>query len=111
MLKPNTRYKELKDTYLFNTIYRKTNEYLAANPDKNVLRMGVGDVSLPLCDAVIKALHKAVDDQANAATFHGYMPEIGDASLRRAIEGYYKKMGANITEKEIFVCFTINCVE
>ena len=103
MLKPNTRYKELKDTYLFNTIYRKTNEYLEANPDKQVLRMGVGDVSLPLCDAVIKALHKAVDDQANAATFHGYMPEIGDASLRRAIEGYYKKMGANITEKEIFV--------
>lgn len=103
MLKPNTRYKELKDTYLFNTIYRKTNEYLEVNPDKQVLRMGVGDVSLPLCDAVIKALHKAVDDQANAATFHGYMPEIGDASLRRAIEGYYKKMGANITEKEIFV--------
>ena len=103
MLKPNTRYKELKDTYLFNTIYRKTNEYLEANPDKQVLRMGVGDVSLPLCDAVIKALHKAVDDQANAATFHGYMPEIGDASLRRAIEGYYKKMGTNITENEIFV--------
>ena len=45
MLKPNTRYKELKDSYLFNTIYRKTNEYLAANPDKQVLRMGVGDVS------------------------------------------------------------------
>ena len=103
MLKPNTRYKELKDTYLFNTIYRKTNEYLAANPDKNVLRMGVGDVSLPLCDAVIKALHKAVDDQANAATFHGYMPEVGAAELRRAIEGYYKKMGANVTEKDIFV--------
>ena len=103
MLKPNTRYKELKDTYLFNTIYRKTNEYLEANPDKQVLRMGVGDVSLPLCDAVIKALHKAVDDQANAATFHGYMPEVGAAELRRAIEGYYKKMGANITEKEIFV--------
>ena len=103
MLKPNTRYKELKDTYLFNTIYRKTNEYLEANPDKQVLRMGVGDVSLPLCDAVIKALHKAVDDQANAATFHGYMPEVGAAELRRAIEGYYKKMGTNITENEIFV--------
>ena len=103
MLKPNTRYKELKDTYLFNTIYRKTNEYLEANPDKQVLRMGVGDVSLPLCDAVIKALHKAVDDQANAATYHGYMPEIGDTSLCRAIEGYYKKMGANITEKDIFI--------
>ena len=103
MLKPNTRYRDLKDTYLFNTIYRKTNEYLEKNPDKKVLRMGVGDVSLPLCDAVIKALHKAVEDQANATTFHGYMPEIGDASLRRAIEDYYKKMGANVTENEIFV--------
>ena len=103
MLKPNTRYRDLKDTYLFNTIYRKTNEYLEKNLDKKVLRMGVGDVSLPLCDAVVKALHKAVDDQANATTFHGYMPEIGDASLRRAIEDYYKKMGANVTENEIFV--------
>ena len=103
MLKPNTRYRDLKDTYLFNTIYRKTNEYLEKNLDKKVLRMGVGDVSLPLCDAVVKALHKAVDDQANATTFHGYMPEIGDASLRRAIEDYYKKMGAKVTENEIFV--------
>ena len=99
MLKPNTRYKELKDTYLFNTIYRKTNEYLEANPDKQVLRMGVGDVSLPLCDAVIKALHKAVDDQANAATFHGYMPEVGAAELRRAIEGYYKKWVRTLPKK------------
>lgn len=103
MLKPNVRYKELKDSYLFNTIYRKTNEYLEANPDKKVLKMGVGDVSLPLCDAVIKALHKAVDDQANDSTFHGYMPEIGDASLRKAIEGYYHKMGTTVTENEIFV--------
>ena len=103
MLKPNTRYNELKDTYLFNTIYRKTNEYLAANPDKKVLRMGVGDVSLPLCDAVIKALHKAVDDQADASTFHGYMPENGDADLRYAIEEYYRNMGATVTDIEIFV--------
>lgn len=103
MLKPNTRYNELKDTYLFNTIYRKTNEYLEANPDKKVLRMGVGDVSLPLCDAVIKALHKAVDDQANAATFHGYMPEVGDADLRCAIAEYYGKMGASVSQNEVFV--------
>lgn len=103
MLKPNVRYKELKDTYLFNTIYRKTNEYLTANPDKQVLRMGVGDVSLPLCDAVIKALHAAVDDQAKAISFHGYMPEVGDASLRKTIEGYYKNMGAAVTANEIFI--------
>ena len=103
MLKPNIRYAELKDTYLFNTIYRKTNEFLEANPGKKVFRMGVGDVSLPLCDTVIKALHQAVEDQANAATFHGYMPEVGDSSLRKAIEGYYKKMGANVAENEIFI--------
>ena len=97
MLTPNIRYQELKDTYLFNTIYRKTKEYLDANPNQKVLRMGVGDVSLPLCDAVIRALHKAVDDQANASTFHGYMPEIGASDLRCAIKGYYRKMGTAIT--------------
>lgn len=103
MLKPNARYAELKDSYLFNTIYRKTNEFLAANPDKTVLKMGVGDVSLPLCDAVIKALHSAVDDQANAATFHGYMPESGDPTLRKAIAAYYRTMGACVSENEVFV--------
>ena len=103
MLKPNRRYEEIKDSDLFKTISRKTNEYLKENPDKRVLRMGVGDVSLPLCDAVIKALHKAVDDQANADTFHGYMPECGDIELRCAIKGYYKKRGVDITENEIFI--------
>ena len=103
MLKPNIRYRELKDSYLFNTIYRKTNEYLAEHPDQKVLRMGVGDVSLPLCDAVIKALHRAVDDQAQPSTFHGYMPEVGDASLRKAIAAHYRKAGAAVTEDEIFI--------
>ena len=97
------RYAELKDSYLFNTIYRKTDAYLAAHPGKQVLRMGVGDVSLPLCDAVIKALHEAVDDQAKASTFHGYMPEGGATFLRKAIAGYYAGMGANVDESEIFV--------
>ena len=103
MLKPNIRYRELKDSYLFNTIYRKTNEYLAEHPDQKVLRMGVGDVSLPLCDAVIKALHRAVDDQAQASTFHGYMPEVGDAFLRKAIAAHYRKAGTPVAEDEIFI--------
>ena len=103
MLTPNMRYAELKDSYLFNTIYRKTDAYLTAHPGKQVLRMGVGDVSLPLCDAVIKALHEAVDDQAKASTFHGYMPEGGATFLRKAIAGYYAGMGANVDESEIFV--------
>ena len=62
MLKPNTRYGDLKDAYLFNTIYRKTEEYLISNAGKKVFRMGVGDVSLPLCPAVIQALHAAVEE-------------------------------------------------
>ena len=103
MLKPNMRYAKLKDSYLFNTIYRKTDAYLAEHPGQKVLRMGVGDVTLPLCDAVIGALHAAVDDQANAATFHGYMPEVGAPFLRKAIAEYYKDMGTLVDESEIFV--------
>ena len=103
MLKPNMRYAELKDSYLFNTIYRKTDAYLAEHPEQKVLRMGVGDVTLPLCDAVIGALHAAVDDQANAATFHGYMPEVGAPFLRKAIAEYYKDKGTLVDESEIFV--------
>ena len=103
MLAPNMRYAELKDSCLFNTIYKKTDEYLTAHPGKQVLRMGVGDVSLPLCDAVIKALHEAVDDQAKAATFHGYMPEAGAPFLRKAIAGYYAEKGAKVSENEIFI--------
>ena len=103
MLAPNMRYVELKDSYLFNTIYKKTDEYLTAHPGKQVLRMGVGDVSLPLCDAVIKALHEAVDDQAKAATFHGYMPEAGAPFLRKAIAGYYAEKGVTVAENEIFI--------
>ena len=97
------RYAELKDSYLFNTIYRKTDAYLAEHPGQKVLRMGVGDVTLPLCDAVIGALHAAVDDQANAATFHGYMPEVGAPFLRKAIAEYYKDKGTLVDESEIFV--------
>ena len=103
MLKPNMRYAELKDSYLFSTIYRKTDAYLAEHPGQKVLRMGVGDVTLPLCDAVIGALHAAVDDQANAATFHGYMPEVGAPFLRKAIAEYYKDKGTLVDESEIFV--------
>ena len=65
--------------------------------------MGVGDVSLPLCHAVIRALHEAVDDQTKASTFHGYMPEVGAPFLRKAIAGYYAGMGANVAANEIFI--------
>lgn len=102
-MKPNMHYTELKDTYLFNTIYRKTDEYLAAHQGEHVLKLGVGDVSYPLCKKVIEALHEAVDDQSRIETFHGYMPEHGAMFLREAIAKYYSGWNVDMTTDEVFV--------
>ncbi len=103
MIKPNHFYADLKDSYLFYNIAQKTKAYLNEHPGTHLYRMGIGDVSLPLCDAVIKALHEAVEDQANKGTFHGYMPECGEPSLRETIADYYKSRGAAIEADEVFV--------
>ena len=100
---PNTNYANLKDSYLFYNIAQKTKSYLEANPDNHLYRMGIGDVSLPLCDAVINALHEAVDDQAVKENFHGYMPECGAPFLRKAIVDYYAVNGVNVSADEVFV--------
>lgn len=100
---PNTNYANLKDSYLFYNIAQKTKAYLEANPDKHLYRMGIGDVSLPLCDAVINALHEAVDDQAVKENFHGYMPECGAPFLRKTIADYYAVNGVNVSADEVFV--------
>ena len=100
---PNKHYGELKDSYLFYNISQKIKAYSAKNPDKKLYRMGIGDVSLPLCDAVIKALHKGVDDQANKESFHGYMPECGAPFLRTTIAEYYRKRGVQLADDEVFV--------
>ena len=103
MITPNTHYADLKDSYLFYNIAQKTKAYLAANPDKHLYRMGIGDVSLPLCDAVIRALHEAVDDQAKKENFHGYMPECGAPFLRETIAKYYADRGVTVAPDEVFV--------
>ncbi len=103
MITPNMHYADLKDSYLFYNIAQKTKAYLEENPDKRLLRLGIGDVSLPLCSAVIKELHSAVDDQATKEHFHGYMPECGAPFLREAIAGYYKKRGVTVSSDEVFV--------
>ena len=103
MLMPNMYYADLKDSYLFYHIAQKTNAYLKNHPDKHLYRMGIGDVSLPLCDAVIRALHEAVDDQANKSTFHGYMPECGASFLRETIADYYASKGVTVSADEVFV--------
>ncbi len=103
MTQPKKSYSDLQDSYLFYNIAQKTKAYLEKNPDKKLYRMGIGDVSLPLCDAVIKALHSAVDDQSQAASFHGYMPECGAEFLREAIAAYYGKRGVSLEADEVFV--------
>jgi LL-diaminopimelate aminotransferase len=96
-------YSELKDSYLFYNIAQKTKAYVEQHPGVKLLRMGIGDVSLPLCDAVIKALHEAVDDQASKSSFHGYMPECGASFLRDTIAKYYENRGVSLSSDEVFV--------
>jgi LL-diaminopimelate aminotransferase len=103
MLRPNLHYSELKDSYLFYNISKKVGAFLEEHPGERILRLGIGDVSLPLCGAVIKALHGAVDDQAYKSTFHGYMPECGAPFLRTAIGEHYRKRGINVSDGEVFV--------
>ena len=103
MITPNTNYANLKDSYLFYNIAQKIKAYSESNPDKYLYRMGIGDVSLPLCDAVIKALHEAVDDQAVKDRFHGYMPECGAPFLREAIANHYAGRGVALSPDEVFV--------
>lgn len=103
MINLNMHYADLKESYLFAGIAKKTKEYLEQNPDKHLYRMGIGDVSLPLCDAVINALHQAVNDQAEKENFHGYMPECGAPFLRKAISEYYATRGVTLAADEVFV--------
>ena len=103
MITPNMNYGNLKDSYLFYNISQKVKAYSAEHPDAHLYRMGIGDVSLPLCDVVIKALHEAVDDQADASRFHGYMPECGAPFLRETIAAHYNARCINLTPEDVFV--------
>lgn len=103
MIKLNSHYADLKDSYLFYHIAQKTKAYEKSHPDTHLYRMGIGDVSLPLCDAVIESLHEAVEDQADQSHFHGYMPECGAPFLREAIAAYYQKRGVMLEQDEVFV--------
>ena len=103
MLTPNRHYAELQDSYLFARIAEKTKAYLAEHPGQRLLRMGIGDVSQPLCPAVIRALHAAVEDQAAKETFQGYLPECGAPFLREAIAAHYGRTGVSLSPEEVFV--------
>ena len=103
-MKLNKHYTELNESYLFSTIARKVREFQAANPERDVIRLGIGDVTLPLAASVTEAMHKAVDEQGRKESFHGYIPsEQGYEFLREAIQRYYAKNGVMLDISEIFV--------
>lgn len=102
-MKINENYANLEQSYLFSTIAKKVNEYAAQNPDKKVIKLGIGDVTLPLCKAVTEALHKAVDEMGVQATFRGYGPEQGYDFLRKAVQKYYTKRNVELELDEIFI--------
>ncbi len=104
MIKINQDYLKLPGSYLFSTIAKKVNAFSEANPDKKIIRLGIGDVTQPLCPAVIEALHSAVDEMASAETFMGYAPDLGYSFLRETIvEKAFKPLGADIEADEVFV--------
>ncbi len=102
-MKLNNHFLELKDSYLFSTVARKVREFQAANPDKKVYKLSIGDVTLPLAPAVIKAMHDAVEEQAHKETFRGYGPELGYDFLRSELVNYYGKRGVKLELDEIIV--------
>ena len=102
-MKLNTNYCNLAESYLFSTIAHKVSEYQAAHPDQKILRLGIGDVTLPLAPAVIAAMHEAVDEMSEKETFRGYGPEQGYDFLRGSIQGYYARRGISLDLSEIFV--------
>lgn len=104
MFKLNDNYLKLPGSYLFSTVGKKVKAYSEAHPDKKIIRLGIGDVTQPLAPAIIKALHGAVDEMADAKTFRGYAPDLGYEFLRNAIaENDYKSRGCDIAADEIFV--------
>ena len=99
----NKNYLELEASYLFSTIGQKVNEYGKNNPDKKIIRLGIGDVTLPLCKTVVEAMKKAVEEMGVQETFRGYGPEQGYDFLRNAVKNYYKSHGVELESDEIFI--------
>lgn len=110
MITINENYLKLQDSYLFSTIAKKVAEFTKENPDKKIIKLGIGDVTLPLAKEVLEAIHKSADEMGNKDTFKGYGPEQGYDFLREKIVEYdYKKRGIEISKDEIFVSDGAKC--
>lgn len=110
MFKINENYQKLPGSYLFSTIGKKVGDFTKANPDKSIIRLGIGDVTQPIAPAILAVMHKAVDEMGQAESFHGYAPELGYEFLRNAIvKGDYESRGCEISADEIFVSDGAKC--
>ena len=110
MLKINTNFQKLPGSYLFSAIAKKIENYKNANPDKDIIRLGIGDVTRPLTKSVIYALHTSVDEMAHEETFRGYAPDLGYSFLREAIaKNDFEKRGCDISSDEIFISDGAKC--
>ena len=103
MPKLNENFLKLQESYLFSEIAHRVAEYTKKYPEKEVIRLGIGDVTRPLCDCAVQALHEGADAMASAETFKGYGPEQGYAETRDAIAEYYRRNGVEVYPKEIFI--------
>ncbi|WP_044937151.1 LL-diaminopimelate aminotransferase [Pseudobutyrivibrio sp. LB2011] len=104
MFKVNTNFQKLPGSYLFSTIAKKVAAYQEANPNADIIRLGIGDVTQPIAPAMINALHSAVDEMGDAKTFHGYAPDLGYSFLRETIaKNDYQSRGCDISADEVFV--------
>ena len=99
----NDNYLNLKESYLFSEIGKRVRLYTEQHPEQKVIRLGIGDVTLPLTPCVISAMHKAVDEMANKETFRGYAPEYGYDFLRQAVVNHYSKRGVSLSLNEVFI--------
>lgn len=102
-MKTNTNYQNIADSYLFSTVAKKVNEFAAKYPDKKIIKLGIGDVTLPLCKEVVKALKNASEEMGMKESFHGYGPEQGYEFLKTKLQKYYETHGVNLDNDEIFI--------
>ena len=102
-MKINEHYRELPESYLFSTIAQMVNEYTKTHPEAKIIRMGIGDVTLPICQKAAEAFAAAAREQGEAESFHGYGPEQGYEFLRERIRDYYASFGACVKMDDIFI--------
>lgn len=102
-LRLNENFGRIKPSYLFSDVAKRVRAYAATHPDKKILKLGIGDVTLPLTPTVIRALHKASDEMADASTFRGYAPEYGYDFLREAVARHYASFGVSVEADDVFI--------